>query len=122
MQKRKKEAQEVELLEKAILCMEKEGKEESCVKDVDDIFGQFVACELRAIQDDSEKRLKKFKIHSIFYGAENTNLHSHTMQGSWFPSPFPYPVSAGSLRFTPTSPSLSNISIDNTSSGSIEDQ
>ena len=59
-------------------------------KNVDDIFGQFVACELRAIQDDSEKRLKKFKIHSILYGAENTNLHSHTMQGSWFPSPFPY--------------------------------
>ena len=32
VQKRKKEAQVVELLEKAILCMEKEGKEESCVK------------------------------------------------------------------------------------------
>ena len=43
--------------------MEKEGKEESRVKDVDEVFGQFLACELRAIEDDSEKCLKKFKIH-----------------------------------------------------------
>lgn len=63
VQKRKREAQEVELLQKAISCMEKEGKEESRVKDVDEVFGQFVACELRAIEDDSEKCLKKFKIH-----------------------------------------------------------
>ena len=97
MQKRKREAQEVELLQKGITCMEKEGQEESRVKDVDEVFGQFVACELRAIEDDSEKRLIKFKIHSILYGIDSTNLHSNALQGSWFPSPFPYAVSTESL-------------------------
>uniref|UniRef100_A0A1X7TAA6 Uncharacterized protein n=1 Tax=Amphimedon queenslandica TaxID=400682 RepID=A0A1X7TAA6_AMPQE len=109
VQKRKKEAEEVELLEKAVVCMEKEGKEESCVKDVDDIFGQFVACKLRAIQDDSEKRLKKFEIHSNLYGAENTNLHLHILFRLDLCDSHP-------LHY------LYLTSIGNTSSGSIKDQ
>ena len=58
---RKREAQEKELLEQAILCMKKESQEKQASKKPDDydLFCQFITADIRSIQDPYIKRQTK---------------------------------------------------------------
>ena len=76
---KKREAQENELLEQAILCMKNESQEKQASKkpDDDDLFGQFITAEIRSIQDPYIKRQTKWKMlsaineaHSILYAQQ----------------------------------------------------
>ena len=71
--KKKREAQENELLEQAILCMKNESQEKQASKkpDDDDLFGQFITAEIRSIQDPYIKRQTKWKIQSAINEANS---------------------------------------------------
>ena len=62
--RQKKESQEDELMKRAIACMEKVGDRNS-KQDDDDVFGLFVASELRSISDPQCKNRVKWQIKSI---------------------------------------------------------
>ena len=60
--RQRKEAQDI-LLEKAIGVMEMaSNKSSSAQKEIDDIFGEYVASEIKAIRDPQVKRRVKFHI------------------------------------------------------------
>ena len=69
--RQKKEMQEDVLLQKAIACMEKTGKVHQQKRDDDDIFGDYIASEMRAIQNVEMKRWVKFKIQSLLFSAHS---------------------------------------------------
>ena len=63
--KRQKEKQQEDtVLMKALECMERSGETK---RDSDDIFGEYVANELKAINDDQKKRFIKFQIQSLLF-------------------------------------------------------
>ena len=64
--RRKKELDKDMILHKALSCMEKDPK-----KDEDDIFGQYVATELRSIKNQQIKRFTKWRIQSLIYSAHS---------------------------------------------------
>ena len=55
----------------------------SSIKDEDEIFAQFIASELRSIEDNKLKHSIKLKIPSLLYGAEHLtspfNPHNPSM-------------------------------------------
>ena len=70
--RQRKEAQDI-LLEKAIGVMEMaSNKSSSAQKEIDDIFGEYVASEIKAIRDPQVKRRVKFHIQSILFSAQGT--------------------------------------------------
>ena len=72
--KKKKKQQntaEDSLLEEAINCLKKEGKEDDQAKDEDDIFGKFIVSELKGIKDVRLKRQVKWRIQTAIYEAHN---------------------------------------------------
>ena len=70
--RQRKEAQDI-LLEKAIGVMEMaSNKSSSAQKEIDDIFGEYVASEIKAIRDPQVKWRVKFHIQSILFSAQGT--------------------------------------------------
>ena len=69
--RQKKEMQEDMLLQKAIACMERTGNVHQQKRDEDDIFGDYIASEMRAIQNIEIKRWVKFKIQSLLFSAHS---------------------------------------------------
>ena len=67
--KRKREAQEDKLLEKAVSLMVSGPSTSMAIakEDDEDIFGRFIASELRAIADPQIKRLVKWNIQSAIF-------------------------------------------------------
>ena len=61
-------------------------------KDDDDMFAQFVASELRSIEDTKLKRLTKWKIQSVLFGALNSF------------STVPQPLTASAVPWDPPQP------------------
>ena len=60
-----REKQENSLLQKAIVCMEGASNKITAKKDADDIFGEYVTSELRAMHNVEMKRWVKFRIQSL---------------------------------------------------------
>lgn len=85
--KKKKEAQENDLLEQAIICLKKDNEKGELsskkAEDDDDQFGKFAACELRTLQDQHIKRQAKWKIQSALHEAQCVNYDRQ--------SPMPWP-------------------------------
>ena len=70
--KRRKEEQEDVVMQRAILCMEKAGGSiASKTADDDDIFAQYIATEIRSIDDAQVKRLLKWRIQSLIFNAHS---------------------------------------------------
>ena len=69
--KRQKEKKEDILLKKAIECMEKSMSEGTKLqkKDPDEVFGEYVATELKNVTDMKQKRIIKYKIQSVLFTA-----------------------------------------------------
>ena len=102
--RKKREAQEDVLLQKAIRCMEKstsnnDEDKDKHKEDDDEIFGRYVATELRSM-DISVKRLTKWKIQSIIFGA-----HSGPWQAQQHEA---YPPYNNLMQRVSTSPSFSS--------------
>ena len=53
--RQKREKQEETLLQKAIACMEGASDNHSAMRDVDSVFGEYIASELRAMQNQEMK-------------------------------------------------------------------
>ena len=113
--KKKKEAQEDILLQKAIQCMERSDNKE----DEDDIFGRYVASELRSIDNIHTKRLAKWQIQSIIFNVHSGTAIQPERRPSWqFPgqqfncdqaqSIFPPPFTHPRLQRTSSSPFASS--------------
>ena len=97
--RKRKEAKEDALLEKAIRCMETGiSKIVTTKHDSDKIFAEFIASELRSIEDNQVKRMLKWKIQNVLYGSDfNTPL-------SWCPpNTFNYPYQRAPSFSSPTS-------------------
>ena len=82
--KRRKGLQEEVLLEKVLSVMEKNGESSERKMDADEIFAQYVASELRCIEDPHIKRVTKWKIQSIIFNAHSTGF-SEACQASIVP-------------------------------------
>ena len=67
--RQRKEKQEEALLQKAISCMEAASNSSNCTKDADTVFGDYIASELRDIQNVETKRWLKHQIQSLIYQA-----------------------------------------------------
>ena len=67
--KRQKREKEDCLLQKAVQCMEAATSNNST--DADKIFGDYIASELRAIEDQKAKRFLKHQIQSLIFSASN---------------------------------------------------
>ena len=72
--KRRKGLQEEVLLEKVLSVMEKNGESSERKMDADAIFAQYIASELRCIEDPHIKRVTKWKIQSIIFSAHSTGF------------------------------------------------
>lgn len=125
--RQKKETQEDVLLQKAIACMENAGGIDRHRRDNDDIFGEYVATEIRSIQDSKVKCWVKFQIQPLLFSAQSgaipsPQLHalppippsrpgtSQAMLGQW-DYPNTTPMHQWSNAFTPqwnTTPSPIN--------------
>ena len=88
MNKRQKtEAKESELLNKAIECLDKttnEGPEDSI-----DLFGRYVASELRTIDSVQSQHWAKHQIQNILYRAHSEVSHTMTLPGDFGPYQLP---------------------------------
>lgn len=80
--KKRREAKENLLLEKAIVCMEQVDKGRDKDSDDDDLFGQFIASEIQSIRDPYIKRQLKWDIQSAIHEAHNAIL-SRQSPASW---------------------------------------
>ena len=85
--RQKKEMQEDVLLQKAIACMEKTGNVHQQKRDDDDIFGDYIASEMRAIQNVEMKRWVKFKIQSLIFSAHSGFAPQHLPLSRLHPKP-----------------------------------
>ena len=119
-QRRKK--QEDSLSQKAIACMEGASDRFMAKKDADDIFGEYVMSEVRAMHNVEMKRWVKFRrIQSLLFSA-HSGMGSPQMTQSLLPQQFtppsirgPWDASQSSLAAdwnatpsnTPSTPSLS---------------
>ena len=75
--KKKKDASEIILLEKVVDVMEAAGRRAiPKSRDSDDIFGEYVAEELRGIQDVQLKKRIKYQIQSLLYSAQMPTMPS----------------------------------------------
>ena len=83
----KKESKEDILLTKAMECIERSAgaNKNTSKRDADDIFGEYVATELRSIKNEETKRHVKFRIQSLFF----SSLSSHPI--TTFPTPIHVP-------------------------------
>ena len=103
--KRKKQAdQEDLLLEKALLCMERAGESTQRKDDDDDIFAQYIATEIRAIKDPQVKRMGKWKIQSIVFSAQAPQQEAYNSAPgmAWDYERPGYPFSCAQPRHNPT--------------------
>ena len=96
--KQKKESQEDALMQKAIACIEKVSDRKH---DDDDVFGQFVASELRAISDLQCKNWIKWQIKSVFCNVQPQFAPLHMSTGGWNQ----YVPPCGTISTTMRSPS-----------------
>lgn len=99
----KRQKREEALMNKAIACMEKTSDRVQQKRDEDDIFGEYVASEMRAIQNVQMKRWVKFKIQSLFFSAhcEFTSQPPPAFPPS---QPFAPPAMQGQWEIPHTSP------------------
>ena len=67
--KRKKRELKDLILERAISCMEKAEHNVPKSTDSDDVFGQYVASELKSMENPQMKRITKWKIQSLIFYA-----------------------------------------------------
>lgn len=66
--RQRREKQEQALLQKAITCMETASAATcSTVRDADTVFGEYIATELRALQNTEMKRWLKHRIQSLIF-------------------------------------------------------
>lgn len=89
--KRQKEQQEDALLTKAMGLIERSAataEAKNSERDADDIFGEYIAMELKSIKNEEMKRLVKFRIQSLLF----STLSSHPMTAIPPPAPFHPPV------------------------------
>lgn len=131
----KKENPEDILLKKAIQCMERNTDNALQKNDADDVFGQYIATELKGVQDINQKRIIKHRIQSVLLTAlvpgtsdphfsyPNSSLpwqapfHSFSSPGkSWRSSPSPTPsdfshVSGSSISCTQPPSAASNSAV-----------
>ena len=71
--RQKRENQEQALLQKAITCMETaSASTSSTVRDADTVFGEYIASELRALQNTEMKRWLKHRIQSLIFSTTST--------------------------------------------------
>ena len=78
--RQKREKQENTLLQKAIVCMEGTSNKITAKKDADDIFGEYVTSELRAMHNVEMKRWVKFRIQSLLFSAQSGMGSPHMTQ------------------------------------------
>ena len=73
------------VLKKAISWLEKNENRSEQKKDSDDKFGEYIAAELRSINDETYKRFIKFRIQSLLYWAmtQPMNQESPEPQQAW---------------------------------------
>ena len=69
--RKKRELQEDFILERAISCMEKAEHNVPKSTDGDDVFGQYVASELKSMDNPQIKRITKWKIQSLIFYAHS---------------------------------------------------
>lgn len=91
----------------------------------DEILGKFVVSELKSIHDPNEKRLKKFKIHSVLFGVESNATHTapQVVTHPWsFPPSIQYQAPGNSMQFGygPNSPAYSVQSFDSSSNNEAQ--
>ena len=88
----RKESPDDVLLMKALQCMERSTDNIVQIKDPDEVFGQYIATELRGIQDKNRKQLIKYRIQSVLFTAlapENHLYYPHSQAiPSWQAAPF----------------------------------
>ena len=68
--RQKREKEEDSLLQKAMQCMEAATSTKSSI-DADKLFGDYIASELKAIEDEKVKRLLKHQIQSLIFTTAN---------------------------------------------------
>lgn len=109
--KRKREAQEDLLLEKAISCLEK-GRNDSKDRDTDQVFADFIASELQEIKDSRVKRMTKWKIQNVLYEGLNFGTTGPWPPFNQYSSPYQCGASPSSSvqAFSPPFIPSSNIS------------
>ena len=97
------------LIKKAIQCMERSTDNAVQVKDADDVFGQYIATELKGIQDNNQKQLIKYKIQTVLFTAlaPDSQYYPQSQQfmPSWQSTPLLLPFQAGNWQSRSPTPS-----------------
>ena len=109
------EAKENELLQVAIECLKEEGTKKGS-EDADELFGKFVASELRTISDEHIKRQAKWKIQFALFEVHDFLHHNQ---------PPPWPNAYGACdpplpRHIAPSPTPSQFNVDGDYPHSVE--
>ena len=87
--RQKREKQEETLLQKAIACMEGASDNHSAMRDVDSVFGEYIASELRAMKNQEMKCWVKHRIQSLIFSAQSRSMGFPQPTEEIFPQQFP---------------------------------